>query len=133
MTPVTVEQIDSLVPFLEPFAANGFVAGEWQGRAGQFPWFDFVDVVDEFLQALYRQNWVSPECNWTEWQDTANTFMEEPSKIETADAQTIRKLFTTHVRANRFCEGHLASMFENGHIVLLLRRLQTIRSEMERA
>ncbi|TWU44148.1 hypothetical protein Q31b_16840 [Novipirellula aureliae] len=131
MTPVTSEQIDAILPCLERFEADGFVAGEWKGGPGQFPWFQFADVVNEFYQALYRQNWVSPEFDWTEWQESAVQFVDEPSIIDTADAQTIRKLFTTHVRKDRFCEGHLADMFENGHVVLLLRRLKTIRTEIE--
>lgn len=40
------------------------------------------------------------------------------------------KLFTTHIRADRFCEGHLAAMFENGHIVTLLRWLKQLRFQM---
>ncbi len=64
--------------------------------------------------------------DWTRWQDSAQEFVDFPAKVETADADTIQKLFTTHVRADRFCEGHLAAMFENGHIVALLRRLRAI-------
>ncbi|WP_390621590.1 DUF6508 domain-containing protein [Roseimaritima sediminicola] len=45
---------------------------------------------------------------------------------------TIQKLFTTHARKDRFCEGHLASMFENDHIPALLRRLRTLRHGMDR-
>ncbi|WP_404308565.1 DUF6508 domain-containing protein [Neorhodopirellula lusitana] len=128
MTPVTPEQIDAILPFLPRLEEEGFVAGEWKGRPGQFPWFQFSDETREFLNALNLQDWVSPQCRWTEWQDTAKTFIDTPSNIETADAQTIRRLFTTHVRANRFCEGHLAAMFESGHMLLLLKRLKTIRT-----
>jgi len=42
----------------------------------------------------------------------------------------IRKLLTTHVRKERFCEGHLLAMFESGHIVNVLRRLKGLRSTM---
>jgi hypothetical protein len=37
-------------------------------------------------------------------------------------------LLTTHSRKDRFCEGHLAAMFENGHIVALLRRLRELKN-----
>ena len=46
-------------------------------------------------------------------------FVDSPKKIEKTDATTIQKLLTTHSRKNRFCEGHLAAMFEKGHIVAL--------------
>jgi hypothetical protein len=42
----------------------------------------------------------------------------------------VRKLLTTHIRADRFIEGHLAGVLENGHIVAVLRRLRTIRDQM---
>jgi len=60
-------------------------------------------------------------------QDAAGKYVEHPEMIESADTTAIRKLLTTHVRKDQFCEGHLAAMFENGHIVALLRRLKAIR------
>jgi hypothetical protein len=35
-----------------------------------------------------------------------------------------------HVRADRFVEGHLASVLESGHITAILRRLRGIREQM---
>lgn len=61
--------------------------------------------------------------NWTDWQDTGSKYVESPEKIEDADVTTIQKLFATHVRKERFCDGHLSVMFENGHVPWLLRRL----------
>jgi len=86
----------------------------------------------DFIQVLYDNDWVTPKFDWTEWQESAHQYIESPEKVELADAVTIQKLLTTHACADRFCEGHLASMFENGHILALLRRLQTLRSEMDR-
>jgi hypothetical protein len=131
LSPVTAKQIDAILPFLERFEAADFSAGSWKTPEGQFPSFSFEDVVIEFHQALYDNGWVTPAFDWTEWRRSAQAFVDSPKKIERADATTIQKLLTTHVRANRFCEGHLASMFENGHIVALLRRLKTIRGQMK--
>ena len=58
--------------------------------------------------------------------------MDSPKKVERVDATTIQKLLTTHSRADRFCEGHLASMFESGHIVAILWRLRAIREKMKK-
>lgn len=84
----------------------------------------------EFQQALYDNGWIKP-FDWGEWQETARAHVEDPAKVESADAETIQKLFTTHVRKERFCEGHLAAMFENGHIVGLLRRLRELSAKKE--
>jgi hypothetical protein len=42
---------------------------------------------------------------------------------------TLRKLLTTHVRADRFVEGHLAGVLESGHMLAILRRLKDIRQQ----
>ena len=89
-------------------------------------YFNFNEVVLEFQQILYANDWVTPKVDWVEWQDVAEEYVDSPEKIKSADVVTVQKLFTTHVRKDRFCEGHLASMFENGHIVELLRRLKEI-------
>jgi Family of unknown function (DUF6508) len=119
-------QIDALLPYLDRFTAEGFSVGTWHSPPEQIPWFEFSEPVSEFLQALYDGDWITP-FDWGAWQETAREFVEHPRNVESADAETIQKLFTTHVRKERLCEGHLAAMFENGHIVALLRRLKAIR------
>jgi len=131
LVPITAKQIDGILPFLDRFEAVGFSAGSWKMPEGQFPWFNFEEVVMEFQQALYENGWVTPAFDWTEWQESAEEFVNSPNKIEKADATTIQKLLTTHSRKDRFCEGHLASMFENGQIVALFRRLKAIRENMK--
>ena len=79
------------------------------------------------MQILYANDWVTPEVDWVQWQDVAVEYVDLQEKIDSADVLTLKKLFTTHVRKDRFCEGHLATMLENGHIVALLRRLKEIR------
>jgi hypothetical protein len=133
LSPVTAKQIDAILPFLDRFEAAGFSAGSWKTPEGQMPWFDLGEAVTEFQRVLYDHGWVTPAFNWTEWQRSAQAFVDSPEKVERADAVTIQKLLTTHVRADRFCAGHLAAMFKNGHIVALLRRLKTIRGKMKSA
>jgi hypothetical protein len=130
LQPITNQQIDALLPFLDQFEASGFSPGTWNSPPGQMPWFDFNITVVAFERALYDNGWVTPSFDWTEWQDTAKEYVDSPDRIDSADAETIQKLFTTHIRKERFCEGHLAAMFENGHIRALLRRLRDIRRTM---
>ena len=81
----------------------------------------------KFYTVLYTNEWVALPFNWIEWQGVAWEYVGSPEKIKSADVVTIRRLFTAHVRKDRFCEGLLAGMFENGHIVALFRRLKEIR------
>jgi hypothetical protein len=129
MTPITAQQIDALLPFLDTFEADGFSAGGWSSKPGYFPCFMFDRRVLDFIQVLYENGWVAP-FDWPEWQESAFRYVESPERVDSADATTIQKLLTTHVRKNRFCDGHLAEMIENGHVVALLRRLRYIRKEM---
>jgi len=122
----TQEQIDAILPFLNPFTAEGFTVGTWHNPPEQIPFFECCAVVSEFHQALYDNDWITPSFDWGEWQETAREYIENPGKIRLADVSTIQKLFTTHVRQDRFCEGHFAAIFENGHIVALLQRLREI-------
>ena len=48
-----------------------------------------------------------------------------------ADLLTLRRLLTTHVRADRFTEGHLAAELENGHICAILEQLEELRNELD--
>jgi hypothetical protein len=125
--PITNEQIDAILPYLDQFEATGFSVGTWNTPPGQMPWFEFGEAVMEFQQALYDNDWITPSFNWTEWQETAREYVASPERIESAHAETIQRLFTTHIRKERFCEGHLAAMFENGHVLTMLRRLRDIR------
>jgi hypothetical protein len=130
MPTINARQIDAILPFLDQFEASGFSPGTWNSPSGQMPWFDHNEKVMAFLRVLYDHGWVTPSFDWTQWQDRAKEYVDSPDRIESADAETIQRLFTTHVRKERFCEGHLAALFESGHIVALLRRLPELRRTM---
>ena len=128
--PITTKQIDAILPFLDAFERMGFKCGEWPDACESLiPHFTGSDPVEAFVQALYDHGWIE-DFDWGEWQDTAAQYVDSPERLTAADSETIRKLLTTHVRKDHFCEGHLAGMFENGHIVALLRRLKEIRQSM---
>ena len=124
---ITSEHIDALLPFLAVFEADGFRFGEWNASAGQFSFFSFGEQAGAFHEALYEHGWVVP-FDWPRWQSVAEGYVNSPESLSQADAETIRRLLTLHVRKDRFCEGHLAAMFESGHITALLRRLAEIRA-----
>lgn len=42
----------------------------------------------------------------------------------------MQKLFTSHLRQERFCSGHLAGMIENGHFLAISHRLQAIYADL---
>jgi len=64
--------------------------------------------------------------DWPSWQEEAARLYDDPSLISQANLETIRRLLTTHIRKDRFCQGHLACACESGHIVAVLKRLKEL-------
>ena len=123
-------QLDAVLRFLPIFEQPGYVFGEWHSPEGQFPYYAMHHEAIEFVQALYAQQVVF-SFDWPSWQEEAERFVADPEALETADLLTLRKLLTTHVRKDRFVEGHLASVLECGHIVAILRRMGRICEETQ--
>ena len=123
------EQLDAALRFLPIFEQPGYVFGEWHGREGHIPYYAINEDVMEFVNVLYVEQIVF-SFNWTRWQEEAQKFVDEPEALKTADLLVLRKLLVTHVRTDRFVEGHLASMLESGHITAIVKRLKEIRRQM---
>src|SRR5215212_1342539 len=96
----------SLLRFLPVLAAPGFVPGAFAGgqrsEDGSLPAIRFANSseLDAFVQALYDNGWII-SFDWPAWATVAERYVREPARLHDADYATIRKLFTTHVRAER--------------------------------
>ena len=125
--PITAKRIDAILPFLDAFESMVIKGGE-SSIASSVTAYEGSDPIEAFVVALYGDGWIE-QFDWEKWQETAAQYIASPDLLASVDAETIRKLLTTHVRKDQVSEGHLAAMFENGHILALLRRLKEIRSE----
>lgn len=123
---IGTEELDPILKFLDIFSQDGYNFGEWVAISGTFPYFSYHPDVRAFISALDKKN-VLFSFDWTSWGDEARRYQLDSDALARADLLTLRKLLTTHVRADRFTEGHLAAMLESGHIVAILRRLKEIR------
>jgi hypothetical protein len=128
-SPITKQQMDAVLRFLPIFEADGFTFGDWDSEGQGFPEYALSAEAGSFLQCLYDNDWIVP-FDWGEWQDKAERFVSEPESLESAGLDDLCRLLTTHARKDRFCDGHLASMFECGHLTAILRQLKKIRGEM---
>ena len=126
---IGLQQIDAILKYLPLFEKQDYQCGQWVEQEGQFPYFSFSPEVDEFIDTLYKQDMIIP-FDWRSWSEEAERYQTDPKALEAADLLTLRKLLTAHIRGDRFVEGHLASVFESGHITAILRRLKQIREEM---
>lgn len=126
---IGVEQIDAVLEYLPLFEEQDYEFGQWEAPEGQLPHFSFSPEVDEFISTLYEQG-IMIRFDWPTWSEEAKRYQSNRAALESADLLTVRKLLTTHVRAERFEEGHLARIFDEGLLTALLQRLKQIRDEM---
>ena len=54
--------------------------------------------------------------------------MDDPTALEHATAVDLARVLTTYIRADRFCEGYLASAFEAGLIMRVVERAEVLRT-----
>jgi len=128
--PINRAGFDSVLAYLPVFQRPGFKFGEWVYKEGELPHYQYSPEVDRFVSALYAANLVYP-FDWGQFVERAQRYRDEPDLLASADLLTLRKLLTTHVRADRFNEGHLAAELESGHIVAILKCLQELREELD--
>ncbi|KPQ32831.1 MAG: hypothetical protein HLUCCA11_20550 [Phormidesmis priestleyi Ana] len=127
---MTSEQLDRILVFSPIFEQPSNSLYEVRPEVSVIDPYVYAPEVDQFIQTLYQEDFLSP-FDWIAWSSEADTYVENPSRIKGVDLETLKKLFTCHVRTERFRSGHLAQMIENGHIGAMLKRLAVIRSEME--
>jgi hypothetical protein len=123
------DQLDAVLAFLPIFERPGYTFGEWITQEGQLPYFDYSADVLAFEKALYNQGIIFA-FDWPAWGEEVKRYQSDAQALQRADLLALRKLLTAHVRADRFVEGHLASVLESGHITAILRRLRQIRDAM---
>ncbi len=125
------EDLAAVAIFAGVFEHSDFVAGSWThpaaGRDGviQMSYWEPHPDVQRWHDALYRHGMVLPDFDWSaaDWRDSMVGFQANPSLLESADLETVRKVLTTAVRADRFNEGYLGSLFEAGVAQAATRRL----------
>ena len=125
--PIEPEQLDAILRFLPIFEQPGVVFGEWCSPQGHVPYYSMTSETMDFFRTIQPLLF---SFNWPSWQTEAKKYVADPQALATADLLTLRKLLTTHVRMDRFVEGHLGGMLESGHVTAILRRLKEIREQM---
>lgn len=126
---VTAESVDRVLAYLPVFEQPSHELYEIDLRTSLFEPYNYRQGVDGFIQTLYQEGFII-SFNWGAWQSVALEYMENPDKLQTADLETLQKLLTTCVRADRFSNGYFAEAINNGHIRAILKRLVQIRAEM---
>jgi hypothetical protein len=81
-----------------------------------------------FERACYVNNFVQ-SFDWGAWAREVRRYMRDPTLVRSARLTTCIKLITAHLRAERFCEGHLQGVLKSGHMIAILRRLSQLEEK----
>lgn len=81
--------------------------------------------------ASYRLGWVLTDFDWSTWANgpECQRLIQNPDQVAAVDALTLARLLTARLRQDRFCEGHLNSAFEEGHLRPIVRRASVLSQE----
>jgi hypothetical protein len=124
-------QIDALLAFLPLFEQKGYVFGQWERREGTLGWYRLSEGANRFRRVLGRQGFIRP-FDWPAWAAAnGRKYADDPAALASTDLDTLCKLLTWHVRADRFVEGNFGAALESGHVTAILRRLRDIRAGMQ--
>ena len=131
-----LEGMRRVLIYLPCFEEAGFVFGRWvepKSEPGvvKFSVFSMSDSASAWHRAVYESGLIILGFDWPSWQNEAKSYVDDASRLDTAGLDTLRKLLVTHLRKERFCEGHLESMYECGHLTALMRQLKQIADQME--
>jgi hypothetical protein len=80
-------------------------------------------IVDQFLEIVYSIP-IIVDFDWPSWDEGREMGRDPGFDFDSVDLLSKCKLITAVVRNDRFCEGALASAFESGLILKVLKSIQ---------
>lgn len=80
------------------------------------------DTAIEFVHACYEEGFVQG-FDWMSWSNTKPEVLEPDASFDDIDLSTVIRLLTLHLRADRFNDGHLMAVLQQGIIAGILRQL----------
>lgn len=126
----TIHGIDRLLEYLPYFQDQTNQFYEIVDKPPQFPFASYSCMVSQFYKDLYQENMIQ-SFDWPGWTHEAHKYINDPEILNQADITIIQKLFTSIIRADRFNEGLLGRMIDQGVILNLLLRLKDIKEEIQ--
>ena len=129
---------DEVLAWLPNFTHAGFHAGKWAGSEEHapgvraMPWVGYTDDVLVFIRQLHDLQVVAP-FDWISWtQERGRELWDDPQRLAGASLEECRMLLAAHLRADRFAEGNLLHAMESGHIVTILKRVESLIDRREK-
>lgn len=121
----SLDRVLAFLPYFEDEKAEKYTLSD-TAIAGPYL---YADRVKEFIQALHEEAFII-DFDWKGWREEALRYFTERERIETADLETVCRLFTVIVRTELSTHGVLGEMIDKGVITEMLYRLREIRAEL---
>lgn len=132
---VSKDQIDQLLAFLPYFKDRGDGFGESArfdekvvDKGSMLPSV-LNEKTSEFISACYDLGFIE-SFDWMSWSKEKSDLVNSGIGIESLELEDVRKLLTTHIRGDRFHDGHLLEVLRSNAITKILERLKAIRKQM---
>lgn len=122
---ITDEDIRTLLAYIPYFESENNFGEYAKFENGSVGNSILSEKASDFMRACYDHHFVQP-FDWSKWAEKNYTLSHEGKDIDTLNLEGIGKLLTTHCRTDRFCDGHLLNVMENGQILRILTRLKQI-------
>ena len=128
-TPQDWQPLMDLIPKIESTSKFSEWAGGEKDENGviQMPYSIESPIVSQFLEVVYAIP-IIIAFDWGAWDEGRKIASDENFDFDSADLLTKCKLITAIVRNDRFCEGALASAFESGLILKILKSIEKVIS-----
>lgn len=88
---------------------------------------NLVSTLDsvEFMPVFDYMQWLKSMDHY----NSPQSYISDVNVLKDADLNTIRKIMTANIRIDRFSEGYLEELIENGYINALLERIEELSKE----
>lgn len=134
MTQATLRhQLEEMVKFLPDLETPNFDFGTVVCEKGRWPYASHSAWTDGFLARGHELGWFDPgdSFNWVTWMETPEgSRLRDAEGIMQASAHELRKVFYLMRRQERFIDGALLSVFQDGYIAAMVRRMVALLKEL---
>ena len=122
------ERLKALASFKADFERPGFVFGESHpgkqvGYTYTSGWVFYGEVANRLSRTAYAYGWVRV-FDWSSWHvsEEGTKLWNDPGAISEANEDELARVITTHMRGERFSDGHLQGAFEAGVLTAIVTR-----------
>ena len=106
-TQITLKNLETILAFVTLFTSKEAKLYDIQTEPLTLNPYCYSKEFHQFITSVSQKNFII-SFDWLAWQQEAQTFVTNTELLTVADISTLQKLFTTHIRQEKLCSGHLS-------------------------